>query len=92
MMAMPKQNSQHSYQTIKIQVLSQNFSQKYHSRVSVSLNPSNAHATIQFKQSSKQYHTIYYQSWITKDFIKLVTGLGYKKNNCFSMDSKEPQG
>jgi hypothetical protein len=56
-----------------------NFLQLYHSRVSVSLNPNNVHATIQFKHSSKQYHKICHQLWITKDLIKLVMGLGYKK-------------
>jgi hypothetical protein len=57
--------------------------QLYHSRVSVSLNPNNVHATIQFKHSSKQYHKICHQLWITKDFIKLVMGLGYKKSLFF---------
>jgi hypothetical protein len=57
--------------------------QLYHSRVSVSLNPNNVHATIQFKHSSKQYHKICHQLWITKDFIKLVMGLGYKKSVFF---------
>jgi hypothetical protein len=60
-----------------------NFLQLYHSRVSVSLNPNNVHATIQFKHSSKQYHKICHQLWITKDFIKLVMGLGYKKSLFF---------
>jgi hypothetical protein len=55
----------------------------YHSRKSVSLNPNNVHATIQFKQSSKQYRKICHQLWITKDYIKLVMGLGYKKSVFF---------